>query len=120
MSLFCRWIAWLLLGAIALSTLCPIELRPGTGAPADLERAAAFALIGGMFCLGYPKHRLTAVLLVIGLAGLLEAAQTLVPGRHGHMHDLLVKVFSAAAGGLLVELLRRSVGQAHSPRFERS
>src|SRR4051812_18124696 len=46
MSVVFRWMAWLLLVAIALSTLCPIALRPVTGVSADLERALAFALIG--------------------------------------------------------------------------
>jgi VanZ family protein len=122
MSVIFRWMAWLLLGAVAVFTLCPIALRPVTSAPADLERALAFALIGGAFCLGYPKHRLAVVLLVIGLAGLLEAAQNLVPGRHGQMHDLTVKVFSAVAGALTAALLERAVTQAfsHKGRLSRS
>ena len=85
MSVIFRWMAWLLLVAVAVFTLCPIALRPVTSAPADLERALAFALIGGAFCLGYPKHRLAVVLSVIGLVGLLEATQNLVPGRHGQL-----------------------------------
>jgi hypothetical protein len=122
MSVVFRWMAWLLLVAVALFTLCPIALRPVTSAPADLERALAFALIGGAFFLGYPKHRLAVVLFVIGLVGLLEATQNLVPGRHGQMHDLTVKVFSAVVGALTAALLERAVTQAfsHKGRLSRS
>jgi hypothetical protein len=42
-----RWIALALALAIAAVTLCPISLRPMTMAPAGVERAFAFALLGG-------------------------------------------------------------------------
>jgi hypothetical protein len=71
-----RWAAWLLVVAVAFSTVSPIQLRPVSGAPADVERFIAFAVIGAAFCLGYPKRRLMIVLLAIGLAGLLEASNT--------------------------------------------
>src|SRR5215217_6769751 len=61
-----RWAAWLLVGAVAIVTLAPIELRPVTAAPANWERFAAFATMGALFCLGYPHHRLRIVGLVIG------------------------------------------------------
>ncbi len=55
---FFRWAAWLLVLAIAVFTLPPIELRPVTTAPADLEWFVAFPEIGAAFCFGYPQHRL--------------------------------------------------------------
>jgi VanZ family protein len=93
-----RCLAWLLLAAIAYSTLSPIELRPVTGFSADLERFVAFAAVGAAFCLGYPKRRFAIVLMVVGTVGLLELAQHLVPGRHGHFHDVLVKASGAVLG----------------------
>jgi VanZ family protein len=89
--------AWLLVLAIAVLTLSPIELRPVTAAPANWERFAAFMAIGALFCLGYPRHRLRIVWLVVGLAGLLEVLQHVSPSRHGRLPDGLVK----AAGALL-------------------
>ena len=97
MKFFFRWAAWLLVLAVALFTLAPIGLRPISGAPANLERFAAFAVIGACFSLGYPKHRLTILLVTIGIVGGLEAAQHWVPSRHGRLPDSLVK----AAGALL-------------------
>ena len=96
-KVFFRWVAWLLVLAIAVFTLAPIGLRPISGAPANLERFAAFAVIGVCFGLGYPKHRLAILLVVIGIVGTLEIAQHLVPSRHGRIPDSIVK----AAGALL-------------------
>ena len=84
-----RCIAWLLLLALVLVTLSPIEWRPTSGTPAHFERFAAFAALGGVFCLGYPKHRFRVLLFVIVVAGALEALQDLVPGRHGRIADRL-------------------------------
>jgi hypothetical protein len=50
-SLILRGAAWLLLIAVAVFTLSPIQFRPVTAAPADVERFVAFALLGGVFCL---------------------------------------------------------------------
>ncbi len=93
-----RWVAWLLVIAVAVFTLSPIELRPTTPAPANLERFVAFAIVGGAFWLGYPNRRIGSVLLVIGIAGLLEILQHVVPGRHGEPQDFAVKAFGSAFG----------------------
>ena len=95
--LLSRWLAWLLVLAVAVFTLAPIGLRPVTAAPANWERFAAFMAIGALFCLGYPQHRWRMVGLVIALAGLLEVLQHVSPSRHGRLPDGLVK----AAGALL-------------------
>jgi hypothetical protein len=95
--LLSRRLAWLLVLAIAVFTLAPIELRPVTAAPANWERFAAFMVMGFLFCLGYPRHRWRIVGLVIALAGLLEVLQHVSPSRHGRLPDGFVK----AAGALL-------------------
>ena len=97
-----RWVAWLLILAIAVFTLAPIELRPVTAAPASLERSAAFVAIGAAFCLGYPKHRLPILVLLLGIVGFLEVTQNYVPSRHGRLPDGLEK----AAGVLLCSCFR--------------
>lgn len=95
-----RCMAWLLVMAIAGFTLLPIAFRPVTGMPVDIERFAAFVLLGGTFCLAHPQHRLLVLLGIIGGAGLLEILQTLAPGRHGLPHDALIKILGATLGGL--------------------
>ncbi len=106
-KVFFRWVAWLLVLAIAAFTLAPIELRPVTGAPVNLERFAAFAVIGAAFCLGYPKHRLPVLALLLGLAGFLELAQNHVLGRHGRLPDGLVKASGALLGVAFAMLVER-------------
>ena len=110
-----RGAAWLLLIAVTVFTLLPIQFRPITGVPADIERFVAFALIGAMFCLGYPKRRLLVILLVVGLAGALEVSQYLVPGRHGHVHDVVVKVLGAIAGAFGAAFIGRLAQRIHVP-----
>ena len=94
----CRWAAWPLLAVIVFVTLSPIGWRPVTGGPVGLERLAAFAALGGMFSLGYPKHRVLLLLFLVAIAGALEALQNLMPTRHGRIPDAAVKALGAAMG----------------------
>lgn len=86
---------------IAFVTLSPIELRPVTGLPVDLERFGALLAVTGAFCLTFPRHRLAILLLILAAVGLLEIGQHLVPGRHGTVHDAVVKGSGAVFGALL-------------------
>ncbi|MBF9233910.1 VanZ family protein [Microvirga alba] len=113
--MFFRSVAWLLVLAVAAFSLLPIQFRPVTDAPADLERLAAFAMIGGAFYLGYPKQRLRIVLLVIGIAGLLEAAQNIVPGRHGRLPDGIVKASGAILGAAIAMVIDREIKRRKRP-----
>ena len=100
-KVFSRWVAWLLVLAVAVFTLSPNELRPTTGAStlsANVERFAAFAVIGMLFSLGYPKHRFAVILLVIGIVASLEVAQNFVPSRHGRLLHGFVKAAGALFG----------------------
>jgi hypothetical protein len=106
-KVFFRWVAWLLVLAVAVFTLAPVEFRPVTGAPVSLERFAAFAVIGAAFCLGYPKHRLPILVLLLGLVGFLEVAQNQVLGRHGRLPDGLVKASGALLGAACVTFAAR-------------
>lgn len=102
-----RCVAWLLVCVVAIFTLSPIEVRPVTTAPAGVERLAAFAAIGAAFWLGYPKQRLHVLVLLIGMVGVLEVAQNIVPGRHGRLPDGLVKVSGALLGAAFAALVGR-------------
>lgn len=66
--------------------------------PVDLERLAAFAVIGLLFALAYPRRIWIAVAIVaIGVLGL-ELLQLVRPDRHGRAEDALVKAAGALAG----------------------
>jgi drug/metabolite transporter (DMT)-like permease len=109
--LLSRWLSWMLVLAIAVVTLAPIELRPVTAASANWERSAAFMALGALFCLGYPRHRWRIVGLVIALAGLLELLQHMSPSRHGRLPDGLVKAAGALLGVALAVSAERIFGR---------
>jgi VanZ family protein len=89
--------AWTLLAFIAYSTISSLQARPTMFASADFERLATFTVLGGLFCLAYPRHIVLVGLIVVGSAVLLELAQLLTSDRHGRIQDALVKM----AGGVL-------------------
>lgn len=90
--------AWLLLAAVALVTLAPIGWRPNTGISANIERFAAFALIGLAFSLAYPRKLWIVAVLVLGAAVVFEAMQFLAHGRHPGVKDVVAKLAGGGAG----------------------
>jgi hypothetical protein len=103
-----RLLGWLLLAALLVVTVCPIGLRPVSGAPVSLERFGAFALLCFLFAVGYPHRRWQVAILTVAAAGSLEALQMLQPTRHGRAADFLVKMggcgFGAAEAFLAASL----------------
>ncbi len=111
-TIFFRWLAWLLVAAIVALTLSPLELRPNPEMSDRLERFIAFAVIAGVFCLGYPKHRIHIIVLVIGMIGLLEVAQKFIPGRHGRLlRDGMPKVSGTLCGAMIAILIEQCIGR---------
>jgi hypothetical protein len=90
--------AWTLLAFIAYATISPIQARPTLFPSAHLERLAAFAVLGALFCLAYPRHMVLVGLIVLGSVVLLELAQLLTPDRHGRVPDAIVKMTGGALG----------------------
>ncbi len=111
-----RILAWLLLAAIAFATLSPIGLRPDSGFSPNYERFAAFAAVGMMFVLAYPRHIWLVLALVLGAAVGFELLQFLMVGRHGRLWDLAVKLLGGGTGilgGIVAAWLwRRLAGPA--------
>ena len=90
--------AWGALAFIVYATLSPIRDRPTLSSSASLEHVAAFAVLGILFCLAYPRHTMLVCLVVFGGAVLLEVLQLLTPDRHGRIPDALEKVLGGAMG----------------------
>ncbi len=110
-----RIAAWMLLAFIVVATLSPTGLRPHADLPVNLERAAAFAAVGLLFALAYPRQMLWAAALLVLAALCLELLQNLRPDRHGRELDALAKVAGAVIGlgmGATVSLLLRRVPRA--------
>ena len=102
-----RILAWLLLIGLVVVTIGPIEWRPVSPLPTQLERAVALAIIGFVFALAYPRHLLLVGALVLGATALLEALQLVEPSRHGRIIDLSVKLVGAGLGLAIGWLLNR-------------
>jgi VanZ family protein len=89
--------AWLLLCFIVYATLSPIKDRPTLSTSPGFEHVVAFAALGLLFCLAYPRRIGFVCALVLGCAILLELSQHLTPDRHGRISDAIEKL----AGGTL-------------------
>ena len=115
--------AWVAIIAIAYATLtkvgfvyaiyfklAPYLMHPKIQTYAHIVHMIAFALLGALFMLAYPRRVILVCCVVFGAAGLLEIAQTLTPDRHGTMIDAVEKMVGGAIGILLarkIQHLRR-------------
>jgi apolipoprotein N-acyltransferase len=95
---FLRIAAWLVLATIALVTLAPLEWRPETGLHPQIERFVAFAVVGALFAMAYPRYIVFTVAIVLGTALLLEYLQLFAPSRHGRLFDAGFKIVGGCAG----------------------
>ena len=103
-----RTLGWLLLAAVAFVTICPIEYRPDPESiPVPLQRIGAFALLGALFAICYPRHRWQVCAFIVAAAGGLEAAQMLDPSRHGRVADFAEKALGGTLGAIGTEVLSR-------------
>ena len=91
-------IVWAFLAFIVFATISPLQDRPTLSSSADLEHIGAFAVLGGLFCLAYPRHIILVCFIVLGSAVLLEYLQTLTPDRHGTLLDASEKIVGGALG----------------------
>ena len=102
--------AWLLLAATALVTLAPASWRPETGFSAQIERFVAFALIGLVFSIAYPRRPWLIALMVLGAAVAFEFMQLFVHTRHAGLRDVIAKLAGGGIGllaGRVILLVRR-------------
>lgn len=106
-------VAWALLAFIAFATLSPIQDRPTLPTPSNFDHLAAFAVLGVLFCLAYPRHTVLAAIIVLGSAALLESLQLLAPDRHGRLLDAAMKMagggLGLAAGRILLHFKQSSI-----------
>ena len=103
---------WAALLIIIASTLSPIQLRPRSPLPVNLEREIAFAIVGVAFALASPKRPLFLLALLIACVGSLEWMQTLLPSRHGQFVDFVAKSVGVAFGVTAGALINRWVDRA--------
>src|SRR6266513_3068612 len=91
-------LAWALLIFIAYVTLSPIAARPAFSTSTTVEHIVAFAVLGLLFGLAYPRHLVLVLIIVLGSAVLLELAQLITPDRHARLLDAIEKMAGGASG----------------------
>lgn len=113
--------AWVALAVIVFSTLAPIDLRPHSGLPVQLERLLAFVVAGFLMALAYPRHIIVCAVLVLGAAVALEVMQLVTPSRHGRGIDLVVKLLGGSGGIAAAWAIDRIIERRHvkSPGSDR-
>src|SRR5258708_9376360 len=95
--------AWSCFIFIIYATLSSLSRRPQlTGNEWELivfiERFGAYALLGSLFVLAYPRRITFVCLLVLGSAVLLELLQIFVPDRDARISDALEKLAGGVVG----------------------
>ena len=93
---------------MAAATLSPLTLRPHMSA-AHVEHLAAYAFIGLLFGLVYPRQTFLNGVVVLGTATLLEVLQLMTPDRHGRIADLGFKLAGAIAGIVAAKIAARQI-----------
>ena len=101
--------AWSSLAFIVFSTLSPVGLRPQV-ASVGFEHLAAFAVMGLLFAVAYPRHLVPIVTLVLGSAAILELFQFITPDRHARFSDMLVKLAGGSIGIVVARAWDKSFG----------
>ncbi|MFZ3374438.1 MAG: hypothetical protein WA183_02680 [Chthoniobacterales bacterium] len=104
--------AWTAFALIVFFTISPLNMRPGVTADPNIERFAAFALVGLLFGLAYPRRLAVDASFVVVAAGVLEMLQLAIPDRHGHMADALVKAVGGAFGVAAAALIGLIVAES--------
>ena len=97
---------WLTLLVLAFFTLSPLDVRPEIATP-QIERFAAFVLLGFAFALAYPRRLTLAFLIVVGSAASLETLQLLTPDRHARLIDAAIKMSGGICGIIIGWLMTR-------------
>jgi hypothetical protein len=97
--------AWTAFALIVFFTISPVGMRPVVTANPDIERFAAFALIGLLFGLAYPRRLAVPASFVIFAAGALETYQLVLRDRHGHIAEVLVKAAGGAFGVAMASII---------------
>lgn len=118
-SFLFRTLPWILLLLIFAATVGPIEFRPLSPLPTQAERFSAFAVVGLLFTIFYPKYFWQISVLVIASSVGFELLQMLSASRHGRLSDLAFKLAGALCGltigkGLSLAYVSRMVST--SPR----
>ena len=104
------WIGVLMI--VVLSTV-PAADRPVTGAGHSTEHFAAFALVAGVFAVGYGVSLVPRLLYAAVFCGAIELLQVPLPTRHARANDFIIDLLVAWAAIVVVACAEGLVGLNH-------
>ncbi|WP_011582196.1 MULTISPECIES: VanZ family protein [Chelativorans] len=90
---------FLILAVILYSTLSPLDMRPRTGFPPHFEHFLAFALLGGLYAIAFPRRILLILFAIVLAAAGLELLQLTLTDRHARFADFAIKLMGGIVGG---------------------
>jgi VanZ like family len=93
-----RTLAWIGITANVILTVVPAVDRPVTGAGQVLEHFSAYALVAGVFAIGYRLSLTWLMLLAFLFCGLTELMQIPLPTRHARISDFIIDLAGAWFG----------------------
>lgn len=102
---------------IAYATVRLLGIGPTLLISSNLEHLAAFAVLGALFCLAYPRRTPAVLIFVFGSIALLEVLQLFTPDRHARTLEALQKIARGAAASSPVVLFCISIGDVLGSRF---
>jgi VanZ family protein len=85
-----RTLAWVGILAIIVLSVVPVADRPVTGAGQSIEHFTAFALVAGVFAVGYSLSIIRFLLLAFFFCGGVELLQVPLPTRHAMVSDFVI------------------------------
>ena len=85
-----RALAWVGILAIIVLSVVPVVDRPVTGAGQLFEHFTAFALVAGVFAIGYRLSLIRLLLLAFFFCGGIELLQVPLPTRHARVSDFVI------------------------------
>src|ERR1039458_9842803 len=112
-----RALAWIGTLAIIVLSVVPDVYRPVTGAGQLFEHFTAFALVAGVFAIGYRLSPIRLLFFAFFFCGGIELLQVPLPTRHARVSDFVIDfVGSCFAIGVVfasAKLIDIQIGRAH-------
>lgn len=109
-GLTARVLAWAGVLIIALLSVVPAIDRPVTGGGQTFEHSTAFALVAGMFAIGYRLSLIRLLLLALFFCGGIELLQVPLPTRHARMSDFVLDLIASCFAIAIVVIGEKCVG----------
>jgi VanZ family protein len=96
--LIARALAWVGIMVIIFLSVVPAVDRPVTGAGQWWEHFTAFALVAGVFTIGYRLSLIRLLLCAVFFCGGVELLQVPLPTRHARVSDFVVNIIGSCFG----------------------